>query len=69
MNDNNWNEYSQLVLSELKRINTNIEKLEENLRKNQTDIAVLKAKIAIYSWASAFIMSIVSSIIVYYITK
>lgn len=45
---NEWNEYQEFVLRELKRLNQNVEKLEEKLDCISRDTAVLKVKAGLW---------------------
>jgi hypothetical protein len=44
MTGNGWNEWQNHVLAELKRLNNCIERMEEDVGKIHSEIAVLKVK-------------------------
>lgn len=45
---NEWNEYQEFVLRELKRLNNNIEKIEDKLDNISKDTVVLKVKAGLW---------------------
>lgn len=52
---NEWRDYQQLVLSELKKLNENIEKITEKVQKNHTQIEVMKVKSGFFGSISGMI--------------
>ena len=47
-NENDWNEYSNLVLHELKRLNEGQEALRQDVQSVKTEIALLKLKSGVW---------------------
>ena len=50
-----WDQYQKLVLSELERHNSLLEKMDEKLAKVNTEIAMLKVKSGLWGMAGAAI--------------
>ena len=48
-----WKEYQRLVLNELERHNTLLEKMDEKISKINTEIATLKVKSGLWGMAGA----------------
>ena len=55
-----WDEYQKLVLSELRRMNANLDKMDGRLRKNEKDIVVVKVRSSLWGSASGMITVIVA---------
>lgn len=66
--DNGWNEYSKLVLAELKRLDKGVQengkKIDALAKEVTKDLTQLKAKIGIYSAAAGLIFGGVVSAVV-----
>ena len=61
---NGWNEYKNLVLTELKRANYKLVAIEEELSSIKQDLAILKTKMYFGSAIIAMVFSGVVSIII-----
>lgn len=55
-----WDEYQKLVLSELRRLNANLETMSEKIHKNERDIAVVKVRSSLWGSASGMITVIIA---------
>lgn len=64
---NGWNEWSKYVLKELERLNGCYEKLDGKLDNIATDLLVLKTKAGVIGAASAFVVTIIAQVIIYYV--
>ena len=64
-----WNEYSKMVLHELKRLNTGVEKLEEGQKQIEKDIIKLQTKATFWGAVGGFIIALITNLIVWFITK
>ena len=58
-----WNEYSKMVLHELKRLNDGVEKLELGQRQIEKDIIKLQAKATIWGSVGGFIIALLTNLI------
>lgn len=58
-----WNEYSKMVLHELKRLNDGVEKLELGQRQIEKDIITLQAKATIWGSVGGFIIALLTNLI------
>jgi hypothetical protein len=65
----NWNKYSVHVLEELKRLNTNIQKIDEGQRKIERDIVKLQTKSTVWGAIGGFIISGISSLFIVFLKK
>ena len=54
-----WEEYSQLVLNELRRLNKEIGSINDKLDRVHVDVAVLKAKAALWGFAAGAVPGLV----------
>lgn len=61
---NGWNEYKNLVLTELKRANQRLVTIEEDLSSIKQDLAILKTKMYFGSAVIAMVFSGVVSLII-----
>jgi len=61
---NGWNEYKQLVLTELKRANKRLVTIEDDLSSIKQDLAILKTKMYFGSAIIAMVFSGIVSLIV-----
>jgi len=61
---NGWNEYKNLVLTELKRANQRLVTIEEDLSSIKQDLAILKTKMYFGSAIIAIVFSGVVSLII-----
>jgi hypothetical protein len=64
-----WNEYSKMVLHELKRLNAGLEKLEEGQRQIEKDIIKLQAKATIWGSVGGFIIALLTNLLFVYVKK
>ena len=64
-----WNEYSKMVLHELKRLNDGVEKLELGQRQIEKDIIKLQAKATIWGSVGGFIIALVTNLLFFYVKK
>ena len=64
-----WNEYSKMVLHELKRLNAGLEKLEEGQRQIEKDIITLQAKATIWGSVAGFIIALLTNVIFFFIKE
>ena len=64
-----WNEYSKMVLHELKRLNDGVEKLEEGQRQIEKDIITLQTKATIWGSVAGFIIALLTNVIFFFIKK
>lgn len=64
MPDNNgWNEYSRLVLSEIKRLDISLQELTKEVAGMRTDIAILKIKYGLIGGVIGAIPGVVAIIL------
>lgn len=56
-NENGWHEWSRHVLSELERLNGNIEKLDVRLRTIEAELVALKVKSGIWGGMAGAIVA------------
>ena len=61
---NGWNEYKQLVLTELKRANKRLVTIEDDLSSIKQDLAILKTKMYFGSAMIAIVFSGIVSLAV-----
>jgi hypothetical protein len=61
--DNEWSKYEKLVLSELQRLNENIEEVSQKTHSLDKEISVVKVKASIFATVSATITSLAVIII------
>ena len=64
-----WNEYSKMVLHELKRLNDGVEKLELGQRQIEKDIIKLQAKATIWGSVGGFIIALLTNLLFVYVKK
>jgi hypothetical protein len=64
-----WNEYSKMVLHELKRLNAGLEKLEEGQRQIEKDIITLQAKATIWGSVAGFIIAVLTNLFFVYFKR
>ena len=71
MNDrdeNGWDQYQRLVLSELQRLSTGMEKLADQMSRVHTQVALLKLKAGGWSILGGSI-AVIAFILIQYLTK
>tara|TARA_R110002167_G_scaffold313766_1_gene519440 strand:+ start:270 stop:482 length:213 start_codon:yes stop_codon:yes gene_type:complete len=61
---NGWNEYKNLVLTELKRANKRLVSIEDELSSIKQDLAILKTKMYFGSAVIAMVFSGVVSLVI-----
>jgi uncharacterized membrane-anchored protein len=61
-NNNNWNEWSNKVLSDLDQYNQDIQNLYEKINELKIELAVMKAKAAVWGAIGGVCISAVISI-------
>jgi hypothetical protein len=64
-----WNEYSKMVLHELKRLNNGVEKLEEGQKAIEKDIVRLQTKATFWGAVGGFILALLTNIIFWFVTN
>ena len=64
-----WNEYSKMVLHELKRLNDGVEKLELGQRQIEKDIIKLQAKATIWGSVAGFVIAVLTNLFFVYFKK
>jgi len=64
-----WNEYSKMVLHELKRLNDGVEKLEVGQQQIEKDIIMLQAKATIWGSVGGFIIALLTNLLFFLINK
>jgi hypothetical protein len=64
-----WNEYSKMVLHELKRLNAGLEKLEEGQRQIEKDIITLQAKATIWGSVAGFVIAVLTNLFFVYFKR
>jgi len=64
-----WNEYSKMVLHELKRLNNALEKLEEGQKTIEKDIVRLQTKATFWGAVGGFIIALATNLIYWVITS
>lgn len=64
-----WNTYSKMVLHELKRLNTNVEKLETGQQQIEKDLIKLQTKATIWGSIGGFLIALVTNLIIYFAQK
>ena len=69
MSAEDWNSYSKMVLHELERLNTGVEKLEEGQKQIEKDIIKLQTKATLWGSFGGFIITLVTNIITYFISR
>jgi hypothetical protein len=62
-----WNEYSKMVLHELKRLNDGLEKIEAGQRQIEKDIITLQAKATIWGSVGGFIIAFITNLFFVYV--
>ena len=67
--DNDWNVYSKMVLHELERLNTGVEKLEEGQKQIEKDIIKLQAKASLWGSLGGVIATLITSLIIQFVTS
>jgi hypothetical protein len=63
MTGNGWNEWQNHVLAELKRLNSCVERMEEDVGKIHSEIAVLKVKARMWGAAMGAIPGGIAALI------
>ena len=64
-----WTEWSRYILKELERLNVCYEHLDEKVTQIITDIAMLKVKATIGGACAGGVLSIISGVIIWFLTK
>jgi hypothetical protein len=64
-----WNEYSKMVLHELKRLNNGVEKLEEGQKSIEKDIVRLQTKATFWGAVGGFILALLTNVIFWFVTN
>ena len=58
-----WRDYQKLVLSELRRLNDNLEKLNNKTQQNAHDIAVMKVRSGFWGSVSGMVTVVIALIV------
>lgn len=69
LENGSWAEWRRLVLSELSRLNSDIEELQKNQKKIEVQLATLSTKIIMYGAIGASAIGFVTSLISSYLSK
>ena len=64
-----WNAYSKMVLHELERLNAGVEKLEEGQKQIEKDLIKLQAKATVWGSLGGVVATIVTSLMIQYLTS
>jgi len=64
-----WSSYSKMVLHELERLNTGVEKLEEGQKQIEKDIIKLQSKATVWGSIGGFVITLVTNLITYLISS
>jgi len=69
LENGSWAEWRRLVLSELSRLNSDIEELQKNQKKIEVQLATLSTKIIMYGAIGATVIGFATSLLSSYLSK
>jgi hypothetical protein len=69
LENGSWAEWRRLVLSELSRLNSDIEELQKNQKKIEVHLATLSTKIIMYGVIGASVIGFATSLLSTYLSK
>lgn len=69
LENGSWAEWRRLVLSELSRLNSDIEELQKNQKKIEVQLATLSTKIIMYGVIGASVIGFATSLLSTYLSK
>ena len=69
LENGSWAEWRRLVLSELNRLNSDIEELQKNQKKIEVQLATMSAKLVMYGTIGAGVIGFATSLLSSYLSK
>ena len=69
LENGSWAEGRRLVLSELSRLNSDIEELQKNQKKIEVQLATMSAKLVMYGTIGASVIGFATSLLSSYLSK
>ena len=69
LENGSWAEWRRLVLSELSRLNSDIEELQKNQKRIEVQLATMSAKLVMYGTIGASIIGFATSLLSSYLSK
>ena len=69
LENGSWAEWRRLVLSELSRLNSDIEELQKNQKKKEVQLATMSAKLVMYGTIGASVIGFATSLLSSYLSK
>ena len=69
LENGSWAEWRRLVLSELSRLNSDIEELQKNQKKIEVQLARMSAKLVMYGPIGASVIGFATSLLSSYLSK
>ena len=69
LENGSWAEWRRLVLSELSRLNSDIEELQKNQKKIEVKLATMSAKLVMYGTIGASVIGFATSLLSSYLSK
>ena len=69
LENGSWAEWRRLVLSELSRLNSDIEELQKNQKKIEVQLATMSAKLVMYGTIGASVIGFATSLLSSYLSK
>jgi len=69
LENGSWAEWRRLVLSEISRLNSDIEELQKNQKKIEVQLATLSTKIIMYGVIGASVIGFATSLLATYLHR
>ena len=69
LENGSWAEWRRLVLSELSRLNSDIEELQKNQKTIEVQLATMSAKLVMYGTIGASVIGFATSLLSSYLSK
>ena len=69
LENGSWAEWRRLVLSELSRLNSDIEELQKNQKKIEVQLATMSAKLVMYGTIGGSVIGFATSLLSSYLSK